>query len=168
MRACSKRHDHGRIDMSTETDAAFFAEVDREQAALILEYENFAPCRTMRGRGSCKARLCSAAIIGVWIKAASAFGRPLCRAGIVAAAETAPWRGCLSSLPRACVNQEITACPFGTVGGAVRSRPPIAWSLITVRKPDISEKLRHALEECGTETIPRFLLHGRANRSGFT
>jgi len=39
--------------------------------------------------------------------------------------------------------------------------------LITVRKPNISEKLRHTLEECGTETIRTILLHGWANPEGF-
>jgi hypothetical protein len=34
---------------------------------------------------------------------------------------------------------------------------------MTVRKPNIPEKLRDALEECGTETIRTVLLHGWAN-----
>jgi hypothetical protein len=33
-----------------------------------------------------------------------------------------------------------------------------------VHKPNISESLRHALEECGTETIRTILFHGWANR----
>jgi hypothetical protein len=36
-----------------------------------------------------------------------------------------------------------------------------------VRKPNISQEMRRALEECGTETIRTILLHGWANREGF-